>query len=85
MGSSRAASLSVERRAYVAHDPRWRRFLRSSVLVGRGRDRVRQPGAAIVVLRRTERVPVDAAGVCREVVGRELTVRRMAADHTGSG
>ena len=31
------------------------------------------------------RVFIDAAGVCRDVIGRELTARRMAADRTKVG
>jgi hypothetical protein len=83
-GASPAASLSVVYRVYAAYRPRWR-FLPPGVPIDPGHDGVRLSSATIVVLRRAERVFVDAAGVCRDVVGREVAARRIATDSTEAG
>ncbi len=89
MSEEQRAKLSAAQRAYVANDPRWSEHRRKLAAAQEARRMTLWPNeiAAIVNLRRKGRTfsyIAEEIGVCRDVIGRELTELGISTDRVKS-
>ena len=89
MSEEQRAKLSAAQRAYVANDPRWSEHRRKLAAAQEARRMTLWPNevAAIVDMRRKGRTfsyIAEEIGVCRDVIGRELTALGISTAHVKS-